>query len=87
MAAGEPLPLMATPEYGRRMAEVQTIYSTPDADSAWRTARRLGIDYLYLDDTERAAYAGPGFDKFEASPEYFVPVFSKGAARVYAVAQ
>ena len=87
MAAGVPLPLMATPEYDRRMSEVQTIYSTPDAASGWRTARRLGIDYLYLDDTERAAYAGPGFDKFKESPEYFVPVFRKGAARVYAVAR
>jgi len=85
MAAGVPLPLMETPEYRRRMRAVQGIYATTDAPAAWREARRLGIGYLYIDDTERRAYGEPAWEKFAASPEYFVPVFSRGQAAVYAV--
>jgi hypothetical protein len=85
MAAGVPLPLMATPEYAQRMREVRDIYATPDAGLAWREARRLGIDYLYMDGTERARYAGQASDKFAASPEYFVPAFSRGEVTLYAV--
>ena len=87
MAAGVPLPLMATPEYAQRMREVQAIYATPDAGLAWREARRLGIDYLYLDGVERAKYPGQPLDKFTASPEYFVPAFSSGEVALYAVAR
>jgi hypothetical protein len=86
MAAGVPLPLMATPEYDVRMKQVRGIYATADAGAAWREARRLGIDYLYMDGVERTAYAGPAFDKFAASLEYFVPAFKRGDVVIYAVA-
>jgi uncharacterized membrane protein len=44
---------------------------------------RLGIDYIYVDSTERAAY--PNAVKFETSPERFVPVFRNAEVAIYQV--
>jgi hypothetical protein len=49
----------------------------------WHGAKRLGIDYLYVDATERAAY--PAVEKFDRYPAYFTPVFKNAEAAVYAV--
>ena len=46
-------------------------------------ARRLGIDYLYVDKTERSAY--PAVAKFDRYPVYFTPVFKNAEAAVYAL--
>ncbi len=83
MATGSPIALLHMPEYDEKNARVQRIYATDDATWARETAVGLGIDYLYVDRTERAAY--PNVAKFDAHPEFFERVFRNGEASVYAV--
>jgi uncharacterized membrane protein len=83
MATGTALALLPVPEYDERNALVQQIYASDDAARAWAAARRLGIDYLYVDATERGAY--PAVAKFDQSPRYFTPVFTNAETAVYSV--
>jgi hypothetical protein len=83
MASGNALPLLARPTYGRRNEQVKDIYASGDPLMAWKKARVLGIEYLYVDDTERTAY--PEVIKFDRAPELFVPVFRNSEATVYAL--
>lgn len=53
------------------------------AASAWQLARALGIDFLYVDRTERRAY--PDSAKFLNHPEYFTPAFINREVVVVAV--
>jgi hypothetical protein len=83
MAAGNGIPLIVREGYAEKSERVREMYATSDARMAWNIAKTLGIDYLYADRTERAAY--PAVDKFDRHPEYFVPVFKNGEAAVYEV--
>jgi hypothetical protein len=82
MAAGLPISLMHVPAYDTRSRAVQEIYAGAEPERARRLARELGIDYLYVDGTDRATYAGVA--KFDRSPDYFEPVFRSGEVAVYA---
>lgn len=84
MAAGLPISLLATPAYTRRSEQVRDIYRAATPQEAWRLARWLHIDYLYIDHTEREAH-GPLLDKFERAPAMFERVFANGEVVVYAV--
>ena len=83
MATGMALALLPVPDYEERNEIVKDIYASDDAARAWHRARSLGIDYLYVDATERAAY--PAVAKFDRSPAYFTPVFKNAEAVVYAL--
>jgi hypothetical protein len=83
MAGGLPISLMHVQEYDTKSAQVRQIYASDDAAAAWQIARELGVDYLYVDDTERRAY--PGVSKFDAHPEYFSAAFRNAEVAVYAV--
>jgi hypothetical protein len=83
MAGGLPISLMHVPEYDVISAQVREIYATADVARAWRLARALGIDYLYVDATERRAY--PDTMKWESSPELFSGVFRNSEVTVVAV--
>jgi hypothetical protein len=83
MAAGLPISLLNIPEYAERSRMVRTVYETPSAGQARDIARRMRIDYVYVDGVERAAY--PAVSKFDTSPEYFERVFIEGDAAVYRV--
>lgn len=83
MATGVAIPLLPVPEYAERNPRVRSIYASNDAKAAWETAKALGIDYLYVDSTERAAYYGVA--KFDANPQYFERVFQNREASVYAL--
>lgn len=83
MAGGLPISLMHVRDYDERSAEVQRIYAGPDAADSHRRATALGIDYLYVDRVERAAY--PEVAKFDAHPEYFQTVFRNTEVVVYAL--
>jgi hypothetical protein len=85
MAAGLPISLLHVPEYDEKSAQVRSIYASTDADAAWRTARQLRIDYLYVDRTERAAY--PATSKFDRHSEHFALVFRNAEVAVYAIRQ
>jgi uncharacterized membrane protein len=83
MATGTALALLPVAEYDERNALVKQIYASDDAALAWGAAKRLGIDYLYVDATERDAY--PAVAKFDHSPGYFTAVFKNAEAAVYSV--
>jgi uncharacterized membrane protein len=84
MAAGLPISLLPVPEYQQRSTMVQTIYATPDTAEAAETARRLRIDYLYVDEDDRAAYPA-GVRKFQSDPARFEQVFSNQEVTIYRV--
>jgi len=83
MAGGLPISLMHVPAYDTKSAQVRQIYASDDAALAWQIAKQLGIDYLYVDATERLAY--PGISKFDAHAEYFPAAFRNAEVTVYAV--
>ena len=83
MASGNALALLARPTYEERNRRVKDIYASTDARAAWQEAKSLGIDYLYVDDTERTAY--PAVSKFDSAPDLFTPVFRNAEAVVYAL--
>ena len=53
-------------------------------DEAYGYCQRLGIDYLYVGDVERAAY-GEGAEKFARHPARFKRVFGNAAVQIYEV--
>lgn len=85
MAAGLPISLIFTDVYEQRSAVAHEMYVTPDPLQAWRLARDLGVDFIYVDKLEREALPA-GFEaKFENSPTLFRREFANAEARVYAV--
>jgi hypothetical protein len=83
MAAGLPISLLNVPEYTERSESVRTMYDTPSAAQAADIARRMRIDYIYVDAVERTAH--PAAAKFDASPEYFERVFDEADVGLYRV--
>jgi hypothetical protein len=84
MAAGLPISLLPLPEYAELSERVKTVFATVDGREASATARRLRIDYLYVDGTDAQAYP-EGVRKFDDHPTLFTRVFASGDVRVYRV--
>jgi hypothetical protein len=84
MAAGLPISLLPLPDYDVAAKQVQTIYATPDANQAWTIARRMRIDYLYVDGADIAAYPD-GVAKLDGSARHFERVFRSGDVSIYRV--
>ncbi|MCA1563498.1 MAG: hypothetical protein LC804_25680, partial [Acidobacteria bacterium] len=63
--------------------EVQHLFRTPNAREAWLLARGRGIQYLYVDPNDRAAYP-EGVVKF-STESHFARVFDNGAVSIYRV--
>ena len=84
MAAGLPISLLPLPEYDERSGIVRTMFATGDPAEASAIARRLRIDYVYVDADDRAAYPA-GIQKFESNPEMFERVFATGEVTIYRV--
>jgi len=88
MAAGQPISLLGGTvpsgnEYADKSARVRTMYSTIDPREASTIARSLRIDYIWVDQVERAAYAA-GVAKFDGSP-LFAPAFRNAQVAIYRV--
>lgn len=84
MAAGLPISLLPQPDYLETSELVRRLFSTTQADEASDLARRLRIDYLYVDSTDTSAYPD-GVRKFDEHPALFSRVFTSGDVRVYRV--
>jgi uncharacterized membrane protein len=82
MAAGLPISLLDVPEYRERSARVAAMYDTSDGVVAADIARKLRIEYIYVDEVERSAH--PHGIAFEGSP-YFNKVFEDLPVAVYRV--
>jgi hypothetical protein len=82
MAAGLPISLLKVPEYRERSDRVAHMYATADAALAFEIARTLRIEYVYVDEVERAAHPGGiAFDDWR----YFRKVFEDSPVAVYRV--
>ena len=84
MAAGLPISLLPLPDYQERSDRVKAIFSTPRAEEAADASRRLRIDYLYVDETDVAAYP-EGTRKFDQQPALFERVYANPSVRIYRV--
>jgi hypothetical protein len=84
MAAGLPISLLPTPEYGLRSTRVRAIFTVDRIDDAHAIARDLRIDYLWVDQTDRAAYPA-GVARLASDPTLFTPVFRNAEVTVYGV--
>jgi hypothetical protein len=82
MSAGLPISLLPTPDYPAGSAQVQRIYRTGDAREARDLAAARGIEYLYIDDDDRAAYPA-GIAKFTAP--YFERVYERRGVTIVRV--
>ena len=84
MATGLPISLLPHQQYTDTSAVVQTLYATDDAEEASALARRLRIDYLYVDGVDAAAYPA-GTRKLDESRGLFELVFQSEDVRIYKV--
>lgn len=80
-AAGQPISLLATPEYLERSNAVHALLGEADVAAAHREAIRLGIDYVWLDETDEASIARRWRDR----PDLFGTPFRRGAVHVFEV--
>jgi hypothetical protein len=83
-SAGLPISLLPLPEYQERARQVQAIFTSLDMETAHAEARRLGIEYLWMDRHEQQAYPGVT-ERFDAAHQFFRPVFRNSEVVVYAV--
>jgi hypothetical protein len=83
MAAGNAIALIEDPPHLSLIPRVSAIYGAEDGDEAWRMARELGIDYLYVGRAEREAHSG--VNERLAGSGQFLPVFRNADAVIYAV--
>ena len=65
-----------------RKQDVETIYSTPDAEQARQLLDQYGVHYVYVGELERRTYAPESLAKFAQIAE---PVFQAGEVTVYKV--
>lgn len=84
MAAGLPISLLPLPEYTERSERVRAVFATTNPAEASTVARRLRIDYLYVDDVDTAAYPD-GTRKFDLQPALFERVYANPTVRLYRV--
>lgn len=82
MSAGLPISLLPIPEYAEGSAQVQQIYRTADSSEANALARARRIQYLYVDEDDRAAYPD-GMAKFRTA--LFEPVYDSGGVTILRV--
>jgi hypothetical protein len=84
MAAGLPISLLPIPEYQERSRQVQAVFATTNVTEASSIARRLRLDYLYVDRDDLAAYP-EGTRKFDEHAEAFERVYENSEVRIYRI--
>lgn len=86
MATGNGIFTLNPSRYAKNLNEIHLAFSTSTADSAHAYFRRLGVNYIYVGDVERAADA-EGIRKFAAHPERFEPVYKRGSVEIFKIAK
>ena len=69
MAAGRPISLMAVPDYEIRSRLAQSMYASASPEAAARTARQLGIAYLFIGPDEVRLNPRASLAKFDRRPD------------------
>ena len=87
MAAAKPISLMAIPDYEIRSQLAHAIYADANPEAAARTARQLGIAYIFIGPDEERANPREALAKFDRRPDLFRRVFSNSRTRIYEVVQ
>ncbi|MBI4476085.1 MAG: hypothetical protein HY654_02870 [Acidobacteria bacterium] len=85
MAAGLPISLVSKPAYETGSQRVRSLYGTADPDEACGIARRMRIDYLYVDTSDRALFGDRAMAKFDAGGDCFSRVFRNDEVSIFAV--
>lgn len=85
MAAGKPISLMAVPDYELRSRLAHAIYAGGSPEAAARTARGLGIDYLFIGPAEEKTDPPLALAKFDRRPDLFRLAFSNSRTWIYEV--
>jgi uncharacterized membrane protein len=87
MAASQSIvpPLMSADEFERRWRRAHAIYEEADAEAAWRLARDLHVDYIFIGPAEQQANPAESLDKFGTRPDLFAQVFANNRAKIYRV--
>jgi hypothetical protein len=85
MAAGRPISLLNKPTYAAKSDLVHEMYATETPQRACQIARELGIDDVYLDETERSAVNVRAVEKFAKMPDCFRPVYHSRGVDIVAV--
>jgi uncharacterized membrane protein len=83
MAGGLPPFMVDNPEYHEKAELVRAMYAASDGPSAANIARRLRIDFIYVDEAERKAY--PHVNEIFGDTRYFQQAFTNNAVQIYAV--
>jgi len=85
MAAAKPISLMSVPDYDRRSRRAHAIYAGGRPEAAARTARELGIHYVFIGPAEQRGNTPAALAKFDERPDLFRLVFSNPRTRIYEV--
>jgi hypothetical protein len=87
MAASQSIvpPLMSADEYEQRWRRAHAIYDDVSVETAWRLARDLNVDYLFIGPAEYAANAPERLAKFGTRPDLFAEVFANDRTKIYRV--
>jgi hypothetical protein len=87
MTAGLPISMVPLPKYRDTSARIRNeVFHAASADAAWRAARALRIDYLFIGPPERRS--NPQIDALlDGAPWFFRPVFRNETITIYAVAR
>ena len=85
VAAARPISLMEIPAYDERSRMAHQMYARAGAEAAARTARQLGIDYIFVGPVEQREIPPDRLAKFDERPDLFRLVFSNARTRIYAV--
>ncbi len=85
VAAARPISLMNIPDYEARSRRAHSIYAGPRPAAAARTARELGIDYVYMGPAEFQLNGASALAKFDERPDLFRLAFANARTRVYEV--
>lgn len=87
MAAAIPISLLPEQRHHDLSARVHRIFTELPPEAAHANAAAMGIDYLWIDEEDRAATTSASLDRLERRPDLFPPVFRQGGTLVLAVAR
>ncbi len=85
MAGGKPISLMAIPDYEIRSRLTEAIYAEGNPEAAARTARQLGLSYVFVGRDEVRVHPREALAKFDRRPDLFRRVFSNSDTRIYEI--
>ena len=84
MGVGNGIFTLDPSRYEKDLHQVYNAYRRLPAEDAHAYFQRLGVDYVYVGDVERAVHR-QSVDKFAAHPLWFEPVYQRGSAAIFKV--